>query len=319
MGLHKNRSLVYLFDYGLAKKFITTSKNHIPFNGNKRMVGTLRYASINSQLGCELSRRDDLESLGYCIIYMLKGRLPWQGVIAESKTEKHNRVLVNKQDILISELCRGLPIEIARYMYYCRNLLFEDVPLYSRMYKLFGKVIERTQRYNSFEFDWEAMKCDLVTRTYKDKNDSNKAEREVPRKSSKYNMPRKIEINNLASGIYLEISAIDNKNLNKKALVSSELRLLPEEEKVEFMEVDNKGNCCRIPVVPRSSAVFYRKQGRPKVSSQGSQERTVKMSYKYFLAGNSIISNHKNTQEEDEFDFRALDITERVHIVTGKL
>jgi len=323
MGLNENEKLAYLFDYGLAKKFLSSSKTHIPFNDNKKMVGTLRYASINSQLGYELSRRDDLESLGYCIIYMLKGKLPWQGVMAENKMEKHKKVLVSKQNVPISELCKGLPIEVSQYMYYCRNLLFEDKPGYSQLYEWFEKVITRTHYSHGFEFDWKAMRCDLSTRTRKDKNDSNEAECEVPRKSSKLNMARKIEIKNLASKAYIEISGTDNKNLNKKTVLSGELKLLPEEEKIDLMEVDNKGDCFKEPATSCSLALAYRKQSRVKISSQGSQERTTRMSFKYFLTGNSILNYRKDTKEatgeETGYDFRPSDITEGIHTIRGMI
>lgn len=276
---------------------------HIAFCSNKRMVGTLRYASINSQLGYELSRRDDLESLGYCIIYMLKGRLPWQGVVAEAKMEKHSKVLIKKQDIPVSELCRGLPVEVSRYMYYCRNLGFEDAPVYSQLYKLFNKVLEKTQRHHTFEFDWDAMKCDLTTRTYRDENDSNKAECEDPLKPSKLNMSRRIEIMNLTSGIYLEAS----KEPCREALLNSSSQQLPEEEKAETSPYD----ISKTPVISRSFALFLRKQGRGKISSQGSQEKMLRASYRYFNAVGGGV------EEDALYNFQACEITERIYAPAG--
>ena len=98
MGLHKNKNIVYVIDYGLAKRFLMGAYNtHIPFADKRSLVGTIRYCSINSQLGYEQSRRDDLESLCYSIIYLLKGRLPWQGLIGEVKDDKCTLILNKKQ------------------------------------------------------------------------------------------------------------------------------------------------------------------------------------------------------------------------------
>lgn len=81
MGLRKQSHIVYLIDYGLSKRY-RDSKNlqHIPYKENKNLTGTARYASINSHLGIEQSRRDDLEGVGYVLLYLCQGYLPWQGL-----------------------------------------------------------------------------------------------------------------------------------------------------------------------------------------------------------------------------------------------
>ena len=112
MGLSNNKSIVYICDFGLCKKFRDQNGKHIPFdNSKKSLTGTARYASIYSHLGIEQSRRDDLESLAYSLIYFSKGSLPWMGIKAQNKNEKYNKILEKKINTSINLLCNQLPNE----------------------------------------------------------------------------------------------------------------------------------------------------------------------------------------------------------------
>lgn len=76
---------------------------------HKGLIGTARFASLNSHLGSEQSRRDDMQSLGYLIVYLAKGRLPWQKVRAKSKHQKYQKIYELKDSHTPETLCAGLP------------------------------------------------------------------------------------------------------------------------------------------------------------------------------------------------------------------
>ena len=109
LGVKKKSHLIYLIDYGLAKKYKDSkSGKHIPYIEGKSLTGTVRYASIYTQLGIEQSRRDDLESLGYNFVYFLKGDLPWQGIKVKNKKEKYKKIMDLKISSTPKLLCEGI-------------------------------------------------------------------------------------------------------------------------------------------------------------------------------------------------------------------
>eukprot|EP01029_Cantina_marsupialis_P005967 TRINITY_DN1649_c0_g1_i1.p1 TRINITY_DN1649_c0_g1~~TRINITY_DN1649_c0_g1_i1.p1 ORF type:complete len:765 (+),score=193.33 TRINITY_DN1649_c0_g1_i1:151-2445(+) len=159
IGLGKSSKIIHVIDLGLSKRYRSRSTGkHIPLIEGKGLTGTARYASINAHLGIESSRRDDLESIGYVLIYFFKGELPWQGLPGKTKSEKYGNICQTKQDYPIKELCRGLPDEIKEYMEYCRDLKFTETPDYEYIYLLFEEALKNYPPEGRDYFDWTIIK-----------------------------------------------------------------------------------------------------------------------------------------------------------------
>ncbi|XP_022562723.1 casein kinase 1-like protein 6 isoform X2 [Brassica napus] len=159
MGLGRKANQVYVIDFGLAKKYRDLQTHrHIPYRENKNLTGTARYASVNTHLGVEQSRRDDLESLGYVLMYFLRGSLPWQGLKAGTKKQKYDRISEKKVSTPIEVLCKSYPQEFVSYFQYCRSLRFEDKPDYSYLKRLFRDLFIREGYQFDYVFDWTALK-----------------------------------------------------------------------------------------------------------------------------------------------------------------
>ena len=158
----KNEGIIYLIDYGTAKKYIKSVTNeHIKERTGKKFIGVARYASLNCHRGLESSRRDDLEAIGYILIYLLKGSLPWQGVELKPDETIERAIYRKKSEISLEELCLNLPKEFKQYLIYCRKLGFTEDPDYDYLIKLFENVQSNpdclTTITSSF-IDWNPLK-----------------------------------------------------------------------------------------------------------------------------------------------------------------
>jgi casein kinase I family protein HRR25 len=159
MGLSKRGNQVNAIDFGLSKKYRDPRTNlHIPYRDGKSLTGTARYASINTHLGVEQSRRDDLEALGYVLIYFCKGQLPWQGMKGNTKKLKYDAIMEKKITTSTEDLCQGLPKEFMYYLEYVRKLRFEDVPDYQKLRQLFRDLFIKQGYVFDYMFDWIVVK-----------------------------------------------------------------------------------------------------------------------------------------------------------------
>ncbi|GAB1600107.1 casein kinase I [Argonauta hians] len=158
MGIGRHCNKIFMIDFGLAKKFRDRIHGHIVYREDKNLTGTARYASINAHLGIEQSRRDDLESLGYILMYFNRGSLPWQGLKAATKKQKYEKISERKLTTSIESLCKGFPAEFGMYLNYCRTLRFDQTPDYTYLRQLF-RVLFRTLKYMyDYTYDWTILK-----------------------------------------------------------------------------------------------------------------------------------------------------------------
>ena len=158
IGIHEKSNIIYLIDFGLSKRYKNQKTHqHIPYREGRALTGTARYVSINTHLGIEQSRRDDLESIGYMLIFFMKSVLPWQGL--KNGNEKYTRIMEKKLQIPTEILCYGLPDEICYYLNYCKSLRFEDRPDYDYLRGLFIKLLGTCNTIygltkEMLKFDW---------------------------------------------------------------------------------------------------------------------------------------------------------------------
>ena len=156
IGKNNKKHLVYAIDFGLSKKYRDPRTGlHIPYKDGKSLTGTARYASINTHLGIEQSRRDDIEGIGYICVYFLKGILPWQGLKARTTKEKYEKIKEKKISTSLDNLCHGLPEEFKTFIQYARELKFEDRPDYGYLKGLLRKIADKNKlNFDNNKYDW---------------------------------------------------------------------------------------------------------------------------------------------------------------------
>jgi len=158
LGSSNKRNQVFIIDFGLAKQYrYPKTGKHIPLTEKNGFHGTPRYASVHTHEGIAPSRRDDVESLGYVLIYLLKGKLPWQAVPPsakrETKKQKRKRIYEMKRNMPPEELCKDLPEEFALYMKISRSLRFKEAPDYEYLKNIFITLLHKLN-LGSTEDDW---------------------------------------------------------------------------------------------------------------------------------------------------------------------
>ena len=183
IGLSPNQHQIYLIDFGLAKQCTRQGQMMVQsptrYGGYCRsLVGTPRYASINAHRGGVMGRADDLESLGYVLVYLLKGALPWQDEMTYSVPDGIRYIEHQKLVTTVEELCDGIPDEFATLISYARLLRYYEMPDYKSIQKLFHQLVQQADIDLTAPFDWERS------------NSGSSDEEEAPRlKRSKPSLP----------------------------------------------------------------------------------------------------------------------------------
>lgn len=155
IGTGNKKNKLFVIDFGLSKRYRDLKTDvHINYVEGKTLTGTARYASINALKGCEQSRRDDLEALGYCLLYFLRGSLPWMGLPGKNRKEKYEKICSVKAETKLEDLCKGFPPEFQAFLKMVRSLDFTQEPEYSKYRKMFRDCLIREGYVYDYQYDW---------------------------------------------------------------------------------------------------------------------------------------------------------------------
>ncbi|KAJ6233566.1 casein kinase i-like protein [Anaeramoeba flamelloides] len=258
IGRKNQKNQIFIIDFGLSKlyrNFWTQKLNK--YRNNRELVGTVRYSSINTHLGIEQSRRDDLESIGYMLVYFLKGKLPWQGFKASNNKERNEKICDKKVITPLRVLCDGLPTEFIHYLDYCKNLSFDDTPNYSLLRSKFRNLFIKKGYIYDFEYDWKTKhekewknKTEIVNKNLNkiDHNSNNTNNINNNNNNSNSNSNQKNEKNekNKKQAIYNE-EVIEKEKIKKNNISSQVLNINREietgsNEKTKVSQIQNENN-----------------------------------------------------------------------------
>ena len=231
MVTKEDNAKLYILDFGLAKKYRSSrTLVQYPYIKKKKLTGTARYASIHALEAYEQSRRDDLESVGYVLMYFLRGNLPWQGLKVRSKEDRYKKILERKKETSSEDLCRDFPHEFFEYVEYTRNLEYEEDPDYDFLRKKFKDVLKGLNEEMDYIYDWTTT-TDLKKRT-------NKKQKEIEEDENEENQNKKNEEKELESNNHDQIDRIGTRKMNRDD-TQEVTRERPGEDKVESV-------CCKM-------------------------------------------------------------------------
>ena len=155
IGRKVENKKLYIIDFGISKKYVEKNGKHIIYKEYDNFWGTLKYASLNTHKGIEQSRRDDIETIAYNLIYLAKGKLPWEEIKSKTKEDMCAKVMEVKKEYKEEKLCEGLPEEFCVLLQYARKLGFDEEPDYKNMKIMFKQLIYDNKQKIDWNFDWD--------------------------------------------------------------------------------------------------------------------------------------------------------------------
>lgn len=148
------KNAFYVIDFGLACMYRSSNYTHKPMTTKNKLLGTVRYVSLNTHQGINQSRRDDLESLAYVLIYFIKGKLPWQNIKAPNKEIRYKMIGEIKSKTSLEDLCDGIDPAFREFLEYARGLEYDEMPDYLYVKKIFSNAMVQNNLIYDFNFDW---------------------------------------------------------------------------------------------------------------------------------------------------------------------
>lgn len=152
-----NRGMIRIVDFGLSDKWQQKNGEHVPFQKNLSPFGTMRYAPIAVHVGHQQGRKDDLEALGYLLIYLARGKLPWQNLWHAEKQVIWRDVGRMKAEMNLDELCAELCPCFEAFMNRLRHIEYADRPPYDELKQMFLETMINLNIDPSTPYDWEML------------------------------------------------------------------------------------------------------------------------------------------------------------------
>jgi casein kinase I family protein HRR25 len=222
MGVNSKAYNLYVIDFGLSREYRDNeSKRHYPLIKKKKLCGTARYASVHALECYEQSRRDDLESVSYVAVYLIKGELPWQGVKGKTKEERYAKILEMKRRMNEDDICSGIDGEdVKEFMKYVRGLGYEEEPEYDKWMNRFKDVLKRRFKWKEeYEYEWSKKrkkKERMMMLTMRTRDDKEESANEEENDKKKYN--NVIQYNNNVNAKYIHNGNGNDNNRTKTYL-----------------------------------------------------------------------------------------------------
>ena len=307
MGKGAKSKYLFLLDFGLSKKYrSSTTLKHYPLIKRKKLTGTARYASINALNGMTQSRRDDLEAIGYVLMYFLIGKLPWQGMVNKNKDERYLRIMEVKRDTTPEQLCKGFPSEFERYISYTRNLEYEEQPDYDLLKNLFLKVL-KDEGYNlDYYYDWDN---DVTTMTTADtnlnlyyKNELNKElEKNLPINDKKLEVENDLRKDRIQYINKRETNIIVEEKENNDKIDNEIKNVEKKEPSIKGKNNKDEGNDKNKENIEIKKVINNNKIENININGNNDKEKNIVFNNEEFILEKGIIGGEQRVRRHDKY------------------